>query len=474
MKSKKWLFRSAIVLLAFVVLIALFYAEEDWRGAREWARVEKELRAKGERLTLDELLPPPVPDDQNVAAAPIFKELFPDNKEARIFKLKLKPLPGKNTPSSFTDLAAWQEALTGVHNEKTAAQDILKYLSQYDSLIEELRVALDRPYAQWPVNKKYPDATQYSQIFIALNSTMVLRLSAKAELKTGNSDKALQDLKLIFRFTDAIGFNGFLICHLVGMTADSLGVEALQAGLSSHSWSDAQLTEVQTLLHSKNPLQDYTRAFRLERGIFNQRIQLPLSELLKLTASLDETQRAAGVLSSLRPIGWTHFDQAYYSRAIQNYGVDAVDPLRKQVSTLCIHNANQSFENDSANLLITCTYHLFSKLSIPALNRIIIHTSRYQTLLSEADIACALERYRLKYHTLPDSLQALVPAYLDRVPHDVINGQPLIYKRVGKQDFILYSVGWNEKDDGGVVNKKHKDQGDWVWASKPGFYHTVE
>ena len=62
------------------------------------------------------------------------------------------------------------------------------------------------------------------------------------------------------------------------------------------------------------------------------------------------------------------------------------------------------------------------------------------------------------------------------MPHDVIGGQPLKYRRTADGQFVLYSIGWNETDDGGVVvNQKSRDrwdessskvdisQGDWVW-----------
>ncbi|MDD5261234.1 MAG: hypothetical protein PHD76_05225 [Methylacidiphilales bacterium] len=451
--------------------------------------MEKELRAKGERLTLDELLPPPVPDEQNVAAAPIFKELFPDNKDARLLKLKLTPLPGKKMPSLATDnrdvdLTAWQEALTGVRNEKTAAQDILKYLSQYDSLTEELRVALDRPYAQWPFNKKDPYATQVPHVGVVLNTAKVLALSAGAEQKIGNSDKALHDLKLIFRLCDSACSNRTLIGHLVALVTDSIGLGMFQTGLFEHSWSDTQLAEVQTLLHNKTPLLTYQESFRIERASFNQYTRLPSEEQANLFSSIPDesnTKPQTNVISfpylflRLRPQGWTDFDRAFGNETIQKYYIAAIDPKNHRVFPSMIRAENHLVADSRRNLLLTACYRLYSTILIlPALDGIVIRTSQYQTLLSEADIVCALERYRLKYHTLPDSLQALVPAYLDSVPHDIINGQPLIYKRVGEQDFILYSVGWNEKDDGGVVNKKHKDQGDWVWASKPELYHTVE
>jgi len=53
-------------------------------------------------------------------------------------------------------------------------------------------------------------------------------------------------------------------------------------------------------------------------------------------------------------------------------------------------------------------------------------------------------------------------------PEDVINGEPLRYRRTENGRFILYSVGWNETDDGGkvVLTKDHNvntEQGDWVW-----------
>jgi len=63
-------------------------------------------------------------------------------------------------------------------------------------------------------------------------------------------------------------------------------------------------------------------------------------------------------------------------------------------------------------------------------------------------------------------LEALSPRFISVLPNDVITGQPYKYDRTEDGQFILYSVGWNEKDDGGVPGKTLFDQtqGDWVWA----------
>jgi hypothetical protein len=77
-----------------------------------------------------------------------------------------------------------------------------------------------------------------------------------------------------------------------------------------------------------------------------------------------------------------------------------------------------------------------------------------------------LERYRLANGQFPETLEALAPRFISRAPNDVITGQPYKYRRTDDGQFILYSVGWNEKDDGGVPGKTLFDltQGDWVWS----------
>ena len=91
-----------------------------------------------------------------------------------------------------------------------------------------------------------------------------------------------------------------------------------------------------------------------------------------------------------------------------------------------------------------------------------------QSSVDLARVACALERYRLANGQFPDTLDALAPKFIAKLPHDVINGQPLKYRRTDDGQFVLYSVGWNETDDGGTVGlTKNGDldpnKGDWVW-----------
>jgi hypothetical protein len=91
-----------------------------------------------------------------------------------------------------------------------------------------------------------------------------------------------------------------------------------------------------------------------------------------------------------------------------------------------------------------------------------------QTAADLARIACALERYRLANGQFPETLEALAPKFVEKLPHDLITGQPLKYRRTDDGKFVLYAVGWNEADDGGKVELTKSGnaditKGDWVW-----------
>ena len=85
-----------------------------------------------------------------------------------------------------------------------------------------------------------------------------------------------------------------------------------------------------------------------------------------------------------------------------------------------------------------------------------------------ARVAIALERFRLAQGDYPGSLDALEPRFMEKVPQDIINGEPLHYRRTADGKFLLYSVGWNETDDDGQVSSMITgaadiSKGDWVW-----------
>lgn len=70
----------------------------------------------------------------------------------------------------------------------------------------------------------------------------------------------------------------------------------------------------------------------------------------------------------------------------------------------------------------------------------------------------ALHAYRDTHGAYPERLQDLVPELLDTLPMDLADGQPLRYRRTDG-GYLLYSVGYDGKDDGG----QHADEYPAAW-----------
>jgi hypothetical protein len=63
--------------------------------------------------------------------------------------------------------------------------------------------------------------------------------------------------------------------------------------------------------------------------------------------------------------------------------------------------------------------------------------ARNQTIVNQAPIACALERYLLAHGEYPESPDVLIPQFIAEIPHDVIGGQPPHYRRAAGGTFLL-------------------------------------
>lgn len=115
-------------------------------------------------------------------------------------------------------------------------------------------------------------------------------------------------------------------------------------------------------------------------------------------------------------------------------------------------------------------YTFLASISVPDYRRAILAMAQNETKVDEAFTACALERFRLANGGYPNALNALVPQFATRLPHDIISGAPLKYRLSSDRKFLLYSVGWNETDDGGKIVMQtagrgiDATQGDWVWS----------
>jgi hypothetical protein len=142
-----------------------------------------------------------------------------------------------------------------------------------------------------------------------------------------------------------------------------------------------------------------------------------------------------------------------------------VDTKHRIVSPAAIRHVDVVIEADTKH---RNPFNIAERTLLPGLGAAAKKFANGQNAVNMARTAIALERYRLAHDEYPESLDALAPQFITELPHDIINGQPLNYRRTADGQFVLYSVGWNETDDNGEVglNKDggvDRDTGDWVW-----------
>ena len=76
----------------------------------------------------------------------------------------------------------------------------------------------------------------------------MLQLRSIAELQNGESEMALEDIKLMLRLNDSIRNEPFLIAHLVRIAVVSIALQPIWEGLAQHRWTDIQLAALQDAL----------------------------------------------------------------------------------------------------------------------------------------------------------------------------------------------------------------------------------
>jgi hypothetical protein len=486
-----------IGLAVLVTLAALLVTEENWRGKRVWDGYKRAAESRGEKLDLASVMPPAVPDDQNFFCAPIVaealsklgsnsSELVQKSDFQMNFQIWRGDMPkwinrgGNWQKGSLTDLTEWQLAIRKFNETdegktngfpapaqpQSPAADVLTALRIYNPALEELRQAAERPGARMPLG--YENGFGAAGALLPWLAEMkrcaqFLELRTVAEEQDGQGAAALADLKLLSRVNDSIRNSPFLISLLVRDAIQSIALQPVYEGLAQHCWNDAQLADLERTLAAEDFLADGLNALHGEKICAIDTFEKQrLTHLMIIDAG---DQRVTNRMSGM-PAAFFYQNQFWFAELNDRYAA-LIDMTNRMVSPSAFTRLNGEMEAAKKHYSI---YQVQALMSVPAVGAAMSKLARVQSQVDLARVACALERYRLAQGSYPETLDALAPQFIGKIPNDVINGQPLHYRRTEGGKFVLYSVGWDEKDDGGnifLTDKGAIDQkrGDWVWKN---------
>lgn len=378
----------------------------------------------------------------------------------------------------------WRAVATGSNTfnvtfiEETyySAADFLAWSDQFEPEFATIREALRRPQAQIGGDYRRPFSLPIPDFVVVRTLAQLLAERAQCRLVLGQPEPALKELTLLHDLRRLLsGKPTLLVAAMIDAAIAGLYTSIVADGFALHAWREPQLVALQKQLAEIKLPPTVLDSLRTEGGATSQSLlQLKPAEIIELFP-FDETKSGLWtkftdptyLLFKFAPRGWIYQNLVSVANAGQATYFGIFEP---QPGTIHPGKAAEGQRTVEAIVNRRSPYTILARIAVPNFSRALQTTARNQTLANEAFIACALERHRTARGEYPDSLEALVPAFADAIPCDLIGGQPLRYRREAHGRFTLYSIGWNEADDGGLattISDPSVDfsKGDWVWQT---------
>jgi hypothetical protein len=265
----KWIRRLGMALAFLITLFFLIHAVENWRGSRAWSHTLDELAASGAELDLVKLLPPPVPDEDNIAMHPTFRcFMFTQSDGTRTMRLAGDPVDKADAEMvAYWDLfRQWNgqqksrySAMVNLLKKKVEphaglSAEVAEFrggLAQHQLLLDGIRQALQRPSCRWPdIGSRHRITTvlQTSQdelpgfsIILVANAWRYLSLGAAMD---GDLETALQVAGGVGDLHRVNWGQGNLLTFLIASTILNAEVDTTENALMLSPTHSANFLEV--------------------------------------------------------------------------------------------------------------------------------------------------------------------------------------------------------------------------------------
>ncbi len=503
-KFGRWLFswrsvRAAVFgTLVVLTLIAMFYVVENWRGRYAWKKYRAAAEARGVQFDFRACIPPPVPDEQNLAMTPLLVPLFEyepgkwpvvwrdTNGWNRVHRVRANRdgfnsvTLGDWTRGDRIKLEAWQDTYRGESNDgkkrtaqslennfpvaatkQSAAADVLLALTKFAAEMREIEAAARRPHSRFPIHYDEGSLTLLAHLSVMQGLSSLFQLRAAALLAQTNHEAAFTDLQTVLHLSDATKDEPLLISQVVRQRLLHRAMQTLWEGMSDHRWTDAQLALVQRHLAVVDPVADFSWALRREPAFQNLstiRILQDRDGFLRSWAKMMVPGEMRLDIFSFyvrfAPSGWFYRNEIARDQRIE----EALAALSKGKASGVFVPA-EFRPGDRTKL-----YEMIVEFPGSFFSNCVSQIPQSQVRLKLAETACALERFHLANRAYPQTLAELTPQFLATIPSDFMDGQPLRYRRLDDHKFVLYSVGLDRNDDGGKLPaKENEEASDWVW-----------
>ena len=495
--TRLWKLRWKILAVApFILALGVFLFYTAYRILAEKTHQEfvTSWEAKGETMDIDTLFPPQGnPEDDFFSHPAVIAETRQTyaNSLQPLYRSGITGLSDNSKDFSCpdgqgtyamgipADSRRWLDPYDPALDEKTAAGKCLELIAPISKRLDTICSALQRKNAYFSKNFDEQGGVdgltstttrfRFSRFPTLLGDRCILHLIH------GNEKAAARDLNHAIQAVHLFRKDHSLIGYLIAAAQLQTLQQPLWEGLSRHTWSEASLANFEHQLSSMNEHSRFLQCMRQEMAYTNLVLQSmhrdpafqekQLKFISPSSPSTSKTWKERGVeaLENIKPRGWYLKRGTEQLSIFDNYLFYPQGKLCKKLSMDQVKTFNR-IKNPLYSPLFDVLKSNDDTMSMYAWQ--IAKALRTQAVVHNMRTAIALERYRLKHNQYPATLNDLVPHFLPHVLEDVITGKPLNYRIKSDGTPLIYSIGSDEKDNGGHPHFD-PEKGDWAWMYSP-------
>jgi hypothetical protein len=342
-----------------------------------------------------------------------------------------------STPPADQNAAPlYEQAFAAMKNEDPQSE---KFVFDNIQALPLLIKAADRHACRYPMVLADGFATKLPHLTKIKRAATFLKMVAINQTAQNRTDAATATLQAGFSLARSLDDEPLVISKLVDYASLSLILQGMDQSFSRQAFSDAQLQALESTLKNAEMRFSLHRPLAYERACGISVFQMSGAELAKAGGNMTNVDLVAYSKTAKFQQDFA-FLLDYYSELIAlteiPYG-QAMKALPKLA--------------DRAEKAKTQGFVVSSMLISASGTSSFQKAAKAAAFLRDAQTAVAIERYRLKHaNDLPGTLADLVPTHLSAVPEDPFDGQPLRFKPLPGKGYVVYSVGANLVDDGGV------------------------
>ena len=454
-----------LLALALLGLAAILLALSPGRSSQQIVDAARQtLRAQGFPTDLADFHLATGPEFRDREAA-LMESAGPVGPEsARLMQTRFLTPVGPDTA-----LVLWQQPAPRLESDDLlwpALQEVMAAESQ--SLDDAAAAALSGPI-RFNLDSRGGPAIRLPHLAVVKRLTQQFSNRMLLDLHTGDRPAAWTNLLAATRLITAWEPEPAEISHLARFTCENIVFEATWQALQNGDWSADQLTRLQAEWEGVDffkPLPE-TAAFRgvSDAATCEWERQRPPPVGLTLTELRQDAMRSpASAWREVNRIWDDHRYRQYGSYVVEadllNYGRAREVELRQAIlatnwlqmqafpGVTNVPEFISRFTSRTTTMMrLRRTTQRFSSQGISLLGHAAEAENRRRLLIT----AIALERYRLRHGDYPAELAALAPGFLKTVPADFTDSQPLRYRPTADGHFLLYALGLDGTDHGGVL-----------------------